>query len=543
MKKLLIIGLLVIFAGYMEGIAQCDTLIPADVFFIDGTPQQFQPGSTVCLQGGSKDYLYLKNIHGTADNPITFINSGGAITIETNHYYGIKIANCSFIRLTGSGDNEISYGIQVLRVDNGAGISVTELSTDVEIDYVEIANTDIAGVYAKSEPDCLFNSTRDKFTMYNFWLHDCYLHDIADEGLYIGSSKYTGQTINCNGKDTTVFPHVIIGARIYNNIVENTGWDGIQVSSAQSNCQVFGNTIKNDSYKGYQYQMSGILIGGGSSCDCYNNQIFDGKGDGIDILGLGNMKVYNNLIVNAGRTFKPDDPLAFKHGIYVGQTVTNPNATFDFFNNTIVSPKSNGIKYSNDEAIRASFINNLITNPGRLLVEGDQAYINGTQPTIQKSTNFFTPENGSARFIGQNPNPYDLLPNSPAVNAGTNLSGVGVTFDIINRERPFHTYFDIGAYECYDPYAIVEDQDIDETLRIFPNPATTYLNIVIPFSIDEVLKIRILNSEGRLTNMLPALHELNQNRLVIQFQVLSKGTYVLEVITKSTTFHRKFLVF
>ncbi|PJB59012.1 MAG: hypothetical protein CO098_05705, partial [Bacteroidetes bacterium CG_4_9_14_3_um_filter_41_19] len=242
MKKLLIIGLLVIFAGYMEGIAQCDTLIPADVFFIDGTPQQFQPGSTVCLQGGSKDYLYLKNIHGTADNPITFINSGGAITIETNHYYGIKIANCSFIRLTGSGDNEISYGIQVLRVDNGAGISVTELSTDVEIDYVEIANTDIAGVYAKSEPDCLFNSTRDKFTMYNFWLHDCYLHDIADEGLYIGSSKYTGQTINCNGKDTTVFPHVIIGARIYNNIVENTGWDGIQVSSAQSNCQVFGNT-------------------------------------------------------------------------------------------------------------------------------------------------------------------------------------------------------------------------------------------------------------------------------------------------------------
>jgi len=543
MKKLLIIGLLVIFAGYMEGIAQCDTLIPADVFFIDGTPQQFQPGSTVCLQGGSKDYLYLKNIHGTADNPITFINSGGAITIETNHYYGIKIANCSFIRLTGSGDNEISYGIQVLRVDNGAGISVTELSTDVEIDYVEIANTDIAGVYAKSEPDCLFNSTRDKFTMYNFWLHDCYLHDIADEGLYIGSSKYTGQTINCNGKDTTVFPHVIIGARIYNNIVENTGWDGIQVSSAQSNCQVFGNTIKNDSYKGYQYQMSGILIGGGSSCDCFNNQIFDGKGDGIDILGLGNMKVYNNLIVNAGRTFKPDDPLAFKHGIYVGQTVTNPNATFDFFNNTIVSPKSNGIKYSNDEAIRASFINNLITNPGRLLVEGDQAYINGTQPTIQKSTNFFTPENGSARFIGQNPNPYDLLPNSPAVNAGTNLSGVGVTFDIINRERPFHTYFDIGAYECYDPYAIVEDQDIDETLRIFPNPATTYLNIVIPFSIDEVLKIRILNSEGRLTNMLPALHELNQNRLVIQFQVLSKGTYVLEVITKSTTFHRKFLVF
>ena len=542
MNKLLLISLLVTFAGISEGVAQCDTLIPADVFFIDGTPQQFQPGSTVCLQGGSKDYLYLKNIHGTADNPITFINSGGAIIIETDHYYGIKIADCSFIRLSGSGDGEITYGIQVLRVDNGTGISVTELSTDVEIDYVEIANTSIAGVYAKSEPDCLFNSTRDKFTMNNFWLHDCYLHDIADEGLYIGSSKYTGQTINCNGKDTTVFPHVIIGARIYNNIVENTGWDGIQVSSAQSNCQVFGNTIRNDSYEEYQYQMSGILIGGGSSCDCFNNQIFDGKGDGIDILGLGNMKVYNNLIVNAGRTFKPNDPLAFKHGIYVGQTVTTPNATFDFFNNTIVSPKSNGIKYSNDEAIRASFINNLITNPGRLLVEGDQAYINGTQPAIQKSTNFFTPENGSARFLGQSPNPYDLLPNSPAVNTGTNLSGVGVAFDIINRDRPFHTYFDIGAFECYDPYADIDELPNDELISVYPNPAHDYIILSNSVPGTESISCSVLNTAGQVVENMARIEILNHDDTILNIQHLPGGIYILEVTTRNRIFYQKFTV-
>jgi len=378
--------------------------------------------------------------------------------------------------------------------------------------------------------------------MYNFWLHDCYLHDIADEGLYIGSSKYTGQTINCNGKDTTVFPHVIIGARIYNNIVENTGWDGIQVSSAQSNCQVFGNTIKNDSYKGYQYQMSGILIGGGSSCDCFNNQIFDGKGDGIDILGLGNMKVYNNLIVNAGRTFKPDDPLAFKHGIYVGQTVTNPNATFDFFNNTIVSPKSNGIKYSNDEAIRASFINNLITNPGRLLVEGDQAYINGTQTTIQKSTNFFTPENGSARFIGQNPNPYDLLPNSPAVNAGTNLSGVGVTFDIINRERPFHTYFDIGAYECYDPYADINELPNDELISLYPNPALDYITLSHSVPGTESISCRVINAAGQVIENIARVEIPNHEVTILNIQHLSGGIYILEVTTRNGIFYQKFTV-
>jgi len=50
--------------------------------------------------------------------------------------------------------------------------------------------------------------------------------------------------------------------------------------------------------------MSGILIGGGAKCDCYNNKIFDGKGDGIDVFGLGYMKIFNNLIVRAGRTFQ-----------------------------------------------------------------------------------------------------------------------------------------------------------------------------------------------------------------------------------------------
>ena len=67
--------------------------------------------------------------------------------------------------------------------------------------------------------------------MYDLKIHDCYLHHIADEGFYIGSSKYTGQTIyQCD--EIVVLPHIIEGVSIYDNIVENTGWDGIQVSSA-----------------------------------------------------------------------------------------------------------------------------------------------------------------------------------------------------------------------------------------------------------------------------------------------------------------------
>lgn len=542
MKRIIHLVVFFIILGIGQVSAQCDMLVSNSTDVVDGESIGIQPGQTICFEGGERDYLIIRNVHGTANNPITLKNEDQPIIIKTGHYYGIKISNCSFIRLTGSGNPQITYGFRILEVDQGAGISVTDLSTDVEIDHVEIANTPIGGIYAKTEPDCSFTSTRDKFTMYNFWLHDCYLHDIADEGLYIGSSKYTGQTITCNGEDTTVMPHVIIGAQIYNNIVENTGWDGIQVSSAFSDCSIHDNIVRFDSQEEYTYQMSGILIGGGSQCDCFNNQIFDGKGDGIDVLGLGNMKIYNNLIVNAGKTFKPDDPNAFKHGIFIGELVTTPNASFDIYNNTIVNPKSDGIKYANNEAITARFINNLITNPGRLSYEGDQAYINGNQSSISKTTNLFSPDNSSVRFLGQNPYLYDLQPNSPAVNAGTDVNDLVLTFDAINRNRPFHTYFDIGAFECHDPQASNDDQEKEDGIHIFPNPCHDYTVISTTWLKSKISGINLLNSNGQIITKY-GQNKLNESgEITLDVQQLPDGMYIVEIVSLNGNFYQKILV-
>ncbi|MEI6753247.1 MAG: choice-of-anchor Q domain-containing protein [Paludibacter sp.] len=43
---------------------------------------------------------------------------------------------------------------------------------------------------------------------------------------------------------------------------------------------------------------------------------------------------------------------------------------------------------------------------------------------------------------------WQLLGNSPAVNAGTDLSAIGITTDILGTSRPFGSAYDIGAYEC-----------------------------------------------------------------------------------------------
>ena len=496
LSKLLIF--LLLFSAFQVRSQQrvCDVEIPPSTFVIDDTHGTIHPGDVVCIKGSTKDFLLIRNVHGTAQMPIRFINIDGAVIINTDNYYGIKIAHSSFIKVSGTGTDSIQYGFQVQRVAGGTGLAVGDLSTDVEIENMEIANTPIAGVYAKTDPTCNdFSSTRDKFTMYNFKFHDCYVHDVADEGLYIGSSKYSGQhlTGDC---DTLVYPHVLIGTRVYNNIIENTGWDGIQVSSAEQDCKVYNNIVRNDSYAGHNGQMSGIIIGGGSRADVYNNKIYDGKGDGIDLFGLGSMRVFNNLIVRAGRAYMPNDPVAFKHGIYLGKAVTATDEDNKIYNNTIVSPKSFGITYANDEAHMGYLINNAVINPG-YTDAGESAFynINVDESQVELSNNYSNSNIEDVKFLDADTDNYDLKPTSPLIDNGKDLtSSEGLVFDIDSRVRPFHNYTDMGAYECQDPTISVEEVTAENAI-VYPNPANSMVYVTSKPE-NPVLKLTIIALNG-----------------------------------------------
>lgn len=519
----------------------CTVEIASEIVLIDGSA--FNPGDVICLLAGNKDYLLLRDIQGTESQPITIVNKGGAVIIDTDHFYGVKFDNCKHVIFRGNGYDEADYGIHIKRVGNGAGMSVDNKSTNIEIEFVEISYTLIGGIYAKTEPyqgDCNNLVTRENFTMYDLKIHDCYLHHIADEGMYIGSSKYTGQTIyQCD--EIVVLPHIIEGVSIYDNIVENTGWDGIQVSSAPVDCNIFNNLISHDSYEEEPYQMSGILIGGGAKCDCYNNKIFDGKGDGIDIFGLGFMKIYNNLIVRAGRTFKPDEPAEYKHGIYVGEVVNSPNATFKLYNNTIVSPKSSGIKYSNQEAAMGYLKNNIISNPGL-----DPEYIiidNDINPDkVDISHNFSVSSNSEVKFINYSDNNFDLKPNSGAVNFGTSLTNEGITFDIDGRFRPFHTYFDAGAYECHDPYASINE----ETQNIgnpYPVPTKDYITIPFNSVIKREVHITLISITGKVVFVSTYNNNyIAEGKICLNLNHLPSGKYIARITADNQSISRPVII-
>jgi hypothetical protein len=486
-------------------------IVPTGTYYIDANSSPYNrlgPGDTLFFQGGDKQYLQLKNFRGDSRLPIVFINLNGMVTINTNWYYGIVLNNCRYVRLTGTGDTRYFYGFMVSRVAGGAGLSIGELSSDVEVDHIYIANTSIAGVYAKTDPDCTLTSVRSNFTQYNTVFHDNYFSNTGNEGMYIGSSFYSGETITCNGKDTVVLPSVLKGVRVYNNIVKYSGWDGIQVGSATTDCLILNNLVMYDSQAGVNFQMSGILIGGGSDCDCYNNYIYKGKGDAIESLGLGNYKIYNNVIVNPGWNYYPADPSKMKYGIYVGDVSCVQGNSFSILFNDIINPKTNGIRFSSTKSKNNLIASNAIIGPGA----GTNGYIVLTSPSCEvlEKNNYFSMTSSGAGFADTT---YALLQTSPLIDAGY-PDNKNVTYDYFYHPRPYGKGFDIGINEYnpqyppmkeallknIEPSDSVHSLERPSSLRIdrlpFPDPAESKLSLT--YSIDSSYNVilDVYNSGG-----------------------------------------------
>jgi hypothetical protein len=521
---------------------------------IDGKAPAFSnvlPGDTLQLEPGQRDFILIRNFNGEEGRPVIFRNGKGSVTINTNHYYGISISNSSHIRLTGTGDSLNYYGIRIERVQNGAGIGAGPMVSDVELDHVYIANTATAGIYAKTEPDCSFESTRGNFTQYDTRIHDNYIEKSDDEAIYTGSSKYLGVTLNCNGRDTLVYPSLLDGVRIYNNIIRYTGWDGIQVSSAYRDCRVYGNIILYDSQDEYNGQMAGILLGGGSKCDCYNNFISQGVGDGIEYHGLGGNKLYNNIIVDAGRLYQPADSSLMRHGIFVSDISMMTDSSLYLLNNDIIHPKSDGIRFASVKSRNNLIASNLIVDPGNYDLyekgntgfKGVDSYVmfpdNSAEVVVRN--NFFTRVPAEAGYSTEN---YTLLPGSPLIDSA--YSGMPkVTFDFYRRSRPYGEQPDIGALEFYPGQLGIDEECPDQPspLLAFPNPVDSELNLHFDSAETGKGLLTIFDLQGkRVLAKSCSTTKGELNRFSIRLDALSPGLFIYRFDTGQQSFTGKFVV-
>ncbi|QMW05843.1 right-handed parallel beta-helix repeat-containing protein [Spirosoma foliorum] len=496
---------------------QCDLTINKSGIY---KAQQYpvQPGQIICVQAGTYTYLRFQDMQGTAAAPIKIINCGGKVTVgDPANYGGIQFYNCLYFKLTGSGDSQTPYGFLINQSGGGSGLAITNKSSDSEVEQVEIMNMAFAGIMAKTDPTCDPTTQRGGFTMYNVNIHDNYIHDVYGEGIYVGNSFWSaGMNKTCDNTSQVIYPHDVIGLKIYNNLIERSGAEGIQYGCAP-NAQVYRNTVRNPGASPFStYQDNGIQIGEGSGGFFYGNIITNAASAGLIILGhTGNLIVYNNVIANSG-----------SNGIFCdNRTGSSVNTPAGFLQNTIVTTGKEGIKLYNENNIN-TIVNNILVNiwQNRYIAFGQGA-------TATQNNNLTNSSIAAAQFVNASGLNFQLTNTSPAVNAGMNLSSWGITTDLLGTSRPAANAYDIGAYEYVSSSAReaspFETKLSATSMLVYPTPCRGELTIQLPTEA-QIKELLVYDLNGRLVQS--HLYYTNLESTVTKDMTeLPVGSYVLRV--------------
>ncbi len=458
-------------AGYGQHFTGYDLIVPESstpnaVTTVDGTGITLPTGRSyvIGIEGGLRNPIKFINWTGSADFPIMIVNKHGTGRVEISDAVpgvpgasgatGIYMQHCKYLKLRGDNDPTYRYGIEISRAGGAGsgsgprGVDVTGKSSYVEISHLEIHNIAFAGIMVKQDPSGTdFSLNHPQLKYYDIKIHDNYIYNIGGEGMYIGYSKWA-ENRNETGLE---FSHNIIGLRIYNNLLEECDWDGIQVGAATADVAVHDNVIYRSGgtidtgAPGNGGQ--GIQIGEGTTGLWYNNMIIQSRTNGISLIGIGNDYVFNNLIVcpregvdNFGLLglFADNRPGIVPAG-QPPERQTQAGTPYYVFHNTVIGPAKRAF-WTMSEITDNLFNNNIAvtsatTDPFVLLDIGVTADVEG---------NVFQADDSGLEFAAPAQYDYRILNTSVARNAG--VSGLEMP-DFVSIARPQNGASDAGYSE------------------------------------------------------------------------------------------------
>ncbi len=441
MKALLVIAIAMISAGSQELFAQCGCThfvgLTISDYQWDALAKNVKPGDKICFKSGVRTGIEFYNIKGTPENPVIITNMcDGQVTIDAPVSWGnsLSFVNCQYYVVDGTANPAVEYGIEVR--GGQAGVNNQQLSTNFEIHHVNVNNTGCSGMLAKTDPTCDPKTQRGNFTLRDAIFHHNKISSTGCEGFYIGNSHYDGgKTLVCNGVNTTVQEHDIIGVQVAYCILQDIGNDGIQVGSSKQ-AVIHHNQVRNVGIKNNLAHQNLIQCGGGThGAIVYNNICDTGKGYGLYDSGGGGT-YYNNIVINSllGAVNLQDVAPDFA-----------PTG-FRIFNNTFINCNDYGVLMYSENPDASLYYNNIVVGQN----QANYKYVNFNNPTKNKwleSNNIRTQDITTVKFVDAANKDFHLQQTAAGVDGGKDVTAYGVIFDYDEKARPKGTAIDIGAYE------------------------------------------------------------------------------------------------
>jgi len=286
-------------------------------------------GDTLNIAGGAYNVIDLGTFHGNATNKVVIRNKGGQVTCKI-----IRLSNApEYFKLLGNGQPGVTYGFKIDGT-NTTGSCLTAFGTDFEIGYIEGFNSK-SGFLIKKNPNADDPLSQfPNYEMNDVYLHHNYLHDITGEAMYIG---HTGADGGQGGN--MLLPVRMRNVEIAYNTIDNTGWDGIQLANATTGNKIHHNKVTDFGTANRYGQQAGILLGGNSQADIYDNTIKNGTGNGIQNFGFGLNKIYDNYLEYVGRNGTDRGYEGIFCNDIIVKSEVRPKQQIQATNNTIKYPK------------------------------------------------------------------------------------------------------------------------------------------------------------------------------------------------------------
>ncbi|QCE40903.1 right-handed parallel beta-helix repeat-containing protein [Psychroserpens sp. NJDZ02] len=442
-------------------------------------------GDTVFVEDGTYVGFDLRNVNGTAASPIIFIGLGDNVLINQSgpiRNDGINIENADYVII----DNFIVNDMP----GNGNGIRVV-VSNNCTVRNCACDNNAERGIFTGFTDDILIE-------------YNVCTNSIDEHGIYVSNSSDRPiiRFNECYGNNNT---------GIHLNGDASAGGDGII-----SDALIYGNLIHDNN------RSAGINMDGLQNPTIYNNLIYNNhSAQGIALfqqdgaIATNGAKIYNNTII------VPSDG---RWGILV-QNGANINT--EIYNNIIINQHAwRGCIALNDTAMFTSD-NNILND--KMSDNGDGSAISlAAWQALGLDTNSLLADPINSIFVNPSSNNFNLLADSQAIDAGTNLVSTIVTDDINGASRPMGVGYDIGAFELGTTLSINNDALLAEAILVYPNPT----NGILHTDIKNLDRITVYDITGRYIKTITP-------ESTIDLSELSPGTYLLKILSKGRTLTTK----